>query len=454
MAYEEVRKIIELELKCPLDQVYSFVEETPLGSASIGQAHRARLINGSTVVIKVQRPGIQKMIEVDLQILRHLASLIENHIEGWKIHQPTQVAEQIARTLTEEIDFTTEASHIERFASQFEGDARIRVPNVFRHATTRRVLTMEYIDGIKASLLGELDAARFDRPGIANRIADLVMEQIFSHGFFHADPHPGNIHILPGEVVGFLDFGMMGYLDLRLREAFADLAWGIARQNQIGVANALFKMGRREVESSREGLESEVGEFMHQNFYRPLGEMGFGKMVSQLLQITTRHNLQIAPEYFMMLKSLSLMENLVRQIDPEFDLVKRAIPVLKRVRLDRLRPKRLMDYVFEFGFDLAALAREAPTDLRRLLRQLRSGEAKVVFKHEGLEPMISALERTSNRLSFAVVLSALIIGSSLIVHAEIPPKFYGVPVIGLAGFVVAAVMGFWLLISIIRHGRM
>ena len=454
IGFTEVRQIIERELKRPLDQVYSFVEETPLGSASIAQVHRARLLNGSVVVIKVQRPGIQRIIEVDLQIMGHLASLIENHLEAWKTHQPTRVVAQIARTLAEEIDFNVEAAHIERFCWQFGEDQRIHVPKVYRHATTRHVLTMEYIDGIKASRLAELDSARVNRPEIANRIAELVMEQIFVHGFFHADPHPGNIHILPGQTVGFIDFGMMGYLDQRPREAFADLAWGIARRNQTSVANALLKMGSTDIESSRQGLEADVGEFMHQNFYRPLGEVSFGKLLSQLLQLTTRHNLRIAPDYFMMLKSISLMENLVRQIDPEFDIVARATPILKKVRLDRLRPKRLMDYVFEFGFDLAGLARDAPVELRGILAQFRARQAKVFFKHDGLEPMIASIERTSNRLAFAIVLSALIIGSSLMVHAGIPPKWNGIPIIGLAGFVVAALMGFWLLISIIRHGRM
>jgi ubiquinone biosynthesis protein len=454
LPFPEIKQVVEQSLKAPLDQVYSFVEETPLGSASIAQVHRARLMNGTAVVIKVQRPGIQKIIEVDVQIMRHLAALIESYIDGWRIYQPARVVEQIARSLVEEIDFTIEAGHIDRFAWQFTGDPRVHAPRVHRHATTKVVLTMDYIDGIQASRLDELDAANVNRGETAKRIADLLIEQMFIHGFFHADPHPGNIRILPDQTIGFLDFGMMGFLDRGAREVLADLAWGIARRNEIGVANALAKMGSNSADTSPEGLEGDVAEFMHQHFYRPMGEVSFGRLLTQLLQITARHNIQIGSEYFTMLKSLSLMENLVRQLNPDHDIVQQAIPALRKVRLDRFRPKRIADYVFEFGFDLANLAREAPSEIRRMLAQLRKGEAKVVFKHDGLEPLISSLERTSNRLAFAVVLASLIIGSSVIVHADIPPTWNGIPIIGLGGFVIAAFMGFWLLISIIRHGRM
>ena len=281
-----------------------------------------------------------------------------------------------------------------------------------------------------------------------------MMEQIFVHGFFHADPHPGNIHILPGETIGFLDFGMMGYLDQNARDAFADLAWGIVRRNQIGVTNALLQMASTDADTFRQGLEADVAEFMHQHFYGPINEMSFGKLLSQLLQLTSRHDLQISPDYFVMLKSLSLTENLVRRLDPDHDLIARAAPVLKKVRLARIQPRRLTDYAMEFISGMGGIIREGPLEIRRLLTQARNGKTRINFKHEGLEPLITSMERTSNRLAFAVVLSSLIIGSSVIVHAGIPPKWNGIPVIGLAGFIVAAVMGFWLLISIIRHGRM
>lgn len=452
--FAEIKAALERELKRPLDQVFQSIDEQPLGAASIAQVHRARLLNGDAVVVKVQRPGVRRIVEVDLEIMVELASLIEHHVEGWRVHRPSAIVREIARTLQEEIDFTVEAAHMERFAWQFSGEAAIYLPKVCHEATTRQVLTMEYVDGLKASRLMEPEAAGLDRGEIAQRIADLVMRQIFVHGFFHADPHPGNIHVLPGNVICFLDFGMMGYLDSRGREAFADLVWGIARRNEISVAGALLKLASAEYEPPRQGLEADVAEFMHQHFYRPLGEMEFGRLVAQLLQLTTKHGLQIPPDFFIMLKALSLMEGLVRRLQPRHNIIKQAVPFLKQVRLNRVRPKRLVEGLFEFGIDFAELARELPAELRRIFSQIKTGEARVVFKHDGLEPLLASWDRISNRLAFSVVLASLIIGSSLIIHANIPPKWNGIPIIGLIGYIMAAVMGFWLLVSILRHGRM
>jgi ubiquinone biosynthesis protein len=454
MDYSLIRKRIVDELGAEPENLFASFDTEAFAAASLGQVHRARLRDGREVAVKVQRPGIRKLFEVDLEIVAHLAALMENHLEGWKVHRPTAVVQQIAATLEQEIDFTIEAAHVERFAFQFANEPTVYLPEVYRDLTTPRVLTMEYVDGIKASQFAELESAPADRPEIARRIADLVMKQIFAHGFFHADPHPGNIHILPGARICFLDFGMMGFLDQRGREAFADLVWGIVRRNEISVANALLKLASADQEPPRQGLEADVGEFMHQHFYRPMGELEFGRLITQLLQITGKHGLSIPPDFFIMLKALSLMEGLVRRLNPQHDIITQAAPFLRHVRLSRLRPKKFVEGLFEFGLDFAEMAREFPSEMRRIFSQIKTGEARVIFKHDGLEPLLHSWDRVSNRLSFAIVLAALIIGSSLMVHADIPPKWKGIPVIGLIGFVLAALMGFWLLVSILRHGRM
>ncbi|MBI5774262.1 MAG: AarF/ABC1/UbiB kinase family protein [Verrucomicrobia bacterium] len=452
--FSEVRKVLEAELQCPLEEVFASVDEQPLAAASIAQVHRARLRNGADAVVKVQRPGIRHIVEVDLEIMRHLAELMEKHLEGWRVHRPAEVVAEISRVLEKELDFTVEAAHMERFARQFAGEPMVCVPKVFHDFTTRQVLTMEYVDGIKASCVEELDAAQLDRREVARRIADLVIRQVFVHGFFHADPHPGNIHILPGQVICFLDFGMMGYLNQRGREDFADLVWGITRRNEIVVAAALLKLSAAPPESNPQGLEADVAEFMHQHFYRPLKELEFGKLVTQLVQLAAKYHLRTPPDFFIMLKAVSAMEGLVRRLHPDYDVVGHAAPFLKQVRLGRFSPKRLMESFFEFGMDFTGLARELPSELRRILAQFKSGETKVIFKHDGLEPLTSSLDQISNRIAFSVVLAALIIGSSVIVHAGIPPKWHDVPIIGILGFVIAALMGFRLLIAIIKHGKM
>ena len=247
---------------------------------------------------------------------------------------------------------------------------------------------------------------------------------------------------------------MMGFLDQRGREAFADLVWGIVRRNEISVANALLKLASADQEPPRQGLETDVAEFMHQHFYRPVSELEFGRLITQLLQITTKHGLRIPADFFIMLKALSLMEGLVRRLNPQHDIINQAAPFLRQVRLSRMHPNKFVEGLFEFGLDFAEMARELPSELRRIFSQIKTGEARLIFKHDGLDPLLHSWDRVSNRLSFAIVLAALIIGSSLMVHADIPPKWNGIPVIGLIGFVLAALMGFWLLVSILRSGRM
>lgn len=452
--FAQIRQIIEEELRLPLSNFYRQIDELPLGSASIAQVHKAEWRDGSAVVIKVQRPGVRETVKQDLEILEQLAVLAEKHLDGWRAHHPAALIQEIAKTVERETDFHAEAAHIERFARQFQGEPTLHVPAVYHEGTTERVLTIDFIDGVKASALVPESLAPSDRKQLADRIADLIMKQIFVHGFFHADPHPANIHILRGNVICFLDFGMMGCLDLRSRESLADLVWGISKKDESSVANALVRLSSGDSDPSRPELETDVAEFMHRHFYRPVKELQFGHLIMQLLQISARHGLHIPADIFVMLKSLGLMEGMVRKLDPDHDIIAQASPFLRKARLSRLEPNRLMGAITSFGLDMSDLVRDLPTELRRIFSQVKKGEAKMVFKHDGLEPVIESAERISNRLSFSVVLASLIIGSSIIIHANIPPKWHEIPIIGLLGYVVAALMGFWLLISILRHGKM
>lgn len=452
--YTQVKDIIERELGVPLGQLFKDFEETPLASASIGQVHRARLVDEDGVVVKVQRPGIRKTIEVDLEIMLHLATLMERHLKAVEIHRPTRIVEEFARTLEKELDYTIEAAHTERFAMQFIDDTTVYVPKIYREATTSRVLTMEYVSGIKASEIARLDEAGFDRREIARRGFDLIMKQVFVHGFFHADPHPGNIFILPGNVICYLDFGMMGRIGRKSRENFADLIMNIVQRDEVKVTDALVRLTISDEEPNHNALERDVAEFIDQHFYRPLKELDLGKLLHQLLEMAARHRLTVPPDLFLMIKALSTAEGVGRVLDPDFDATERAAPFVRRIQLQRLHPKRVAEDIYDSGSDFLHLIKEIPGELREILRQARQGRVKIEFEHRGLEPMLSTHDRISNRLAFAIVLASLIIGSSLIVHSGIPPKWHGIPVIGLAGFIIAGVMGLWLLFSIIRRGSM
>ena len=452
--FDQARQIIEKELGVPIKQVFQEFDETPLASASLGQVHRARFAGGEEIAVKVQRPDIRKNIQVDMEIMLHITSLMERHLEGWNIQRPTQIVEEFARTLEKELDYTIEASHMERFAIQFHNEFTVYVPNIYRKATTTRVLAMEYINGVKASDIMRLQEEGLDRHKIARQGFDLIMKQIFVHGFFHADPHPGNIFILPDNVICYIDFGMMGRIDRHTRENFADLVTNIVRRDEVKTTDSLLRLTISDEEPDLYSLERNVAEFIDQHFYRPIKEVKLGKLLHQLMDIVAKHHLRIPPDLFLMIKALSTVEGLGRVLDPDFDATRQATPFVKRVKWEKMHPRRIAGDIIGSGTELVDLIKEIPGEIRKILKQARQGKVKIEFEHKGLEPMLSTFDRVSNRIAFAIVLASLVIGSSLIVLSGLPPKWHEIPIIGLAGFVVSGIMGFWLLVTIMRRGRM
>ncbi len=450
----EINEIIVKELHKPVGQIFSHFDEQPLAAASIGQVHKARTFDGQDVVVKVQRPGIQNTIQVDLEIMLHLADLMEKHLEGWDIQKPTKIVAEFAQTLEKELDYSLEAAYMERFARQFEKEPTVHVPKIFHESSTSRVLTMECITGVKISDIEQLDQEGLDRSKIARHGFDLILKQIFEHGFFHADPHPGNIFVLPDNILCFIDFGMMGRIDLENREDFADLIMNIAQRNEVKTTDTLLRLLISENEPDYHSLAGDVADFMDQHCYRPLKEVELGKLLNQLLEITSKHRLSIPPNLFLMIKALSTVEGIGRALDSDFDVIEQAGPFVRQIQINRFNPRLIAKGMADSGTDLFQLLGKIPGEIREILGMIKKGKVKIEFEHKGLEPMYSANDRISNRLSFAIVLASLVIGSALIVLSDIPPKWYGIPVIGLSGFLLAGMMGFWLLISIMRHGRL
>lgn len=454
LPFSEIEPVIAAELDRPIAEVFLEIEPLPLGSASIGQVHRARLRGGEVVVLKVQRPGVDKVIRTDLDILRQLAVIMENQMESWRVHRPTALVDEFARSLAKELDYTVEAGHLERFTAQFADEPTLYVPRVWRDFTTSRLLVMECVEGVRAADFVAGERHRSVRAEAGRRIADLVLKQIFVHGFFHADPHPGNVQILDGCRICFLDFGMMGFLTQREREAFADMVYGIAQRDEVAATHALLRLTADDSEPQLAGLEGEVADFMHRHFPHSAGEIRFDGLIRELLRLTNRHRLRLPTDLVAMLKAFGQMESLVRELNPQHDLIGQARPFLKQARIDRLRPRRLTESLVAFGQDVADFARTLPTDLRGMVARLKAGEARLVMRHDGLEPLRHSLDQVTNRIAFAIVLAALIVGNALIIHSRMPPLWHGVPIIGVLGFLVTGVLGLWLLASIIRHGRM
>jgi ubiquinone biosynthesis protein len=454
--FEQVRQIVEEELHRPPDQLFASFEQESLAAASIGQVHRARLHDGEEVVVKVQRPGIRHTIEVDLEIMLHLATLLERHVEEAELHRPTKIVEEFARTMEQELDYGVERAHLERFANQFLDDDTVYVPKVYGDYATGRVLTMEYISGVKLANLDGLAESGLDRRRIAARGAELILKQVFVHGFFHADPHPGNVFVLPGNVICYLDFGMIGRLDRRCREDFADLVYGAAARDAPKTTTALLRLVEHddEWEPDTRALERDVGEMLDLHVVTELGRVDMGRLLQRLLELLSKHRLRIPADLVMMLKAMTTAEGVGVMLDPQLDMVAIATPYVRKLKMERFAPRRLLGELYESGNELLQLAREVPGGLRELLRLAKRGNLRMGVEHRGFEKMLETYEHVANRVAFAIIVAALIVGSSLIVVSEIPPKWGGVPLVGVIGFITAGIMGLVLLVAIIRHGRM
>jgi ubiquinone biosynthesis protein len=452
--FEDLRRIVERELGGALEEVFQRLAETPLASASIGQVHRGRLHSGEEVAVKVRRPGIGKLIEVDLEIMLHLATLMERHIAELAPHRPVTIVEEFAGTLEKELDYSLEAANMRRFAKDFEDNPAVHIPEVYREYSTTRVLTMEYVDGIKISRVDLIEAAGMDKQLLTMRGADLILKQVFLNGFFHADPHPGNLFVLPEQVICLLDFGMVGIVDRDTRERFVDLIDSVVGRDEPAMVEALLQLTEWDIYPDARRLQRDVTDFISRYLYRPLREVEIGACLKELLMLATRHQLRIPPDLFLMIKAFATVEGIGRQLDPEFDIVARVKPFLVKVNAERFSPRRIAREAMGMSRMLLKLTRQLPKDLLDLTRVIRRQQLKLTVTHQGLQDMLATHDRISNRISFSIVIAALVIGSALIVISEAPPLIYGISLIGIIGFLAAAIMGVWLLIAILKKGKL
>ena len=451
---EQARAEIEVQLGQPVEQLFSSFDEIPLAAASIAQVHRAVIKDDEQVVVKIQRPNIRSVIETDLNIIFDLTGLIERHIPESELYNPTAIAQEFAKTIRRELDFIREGRNIDRFRRNFEDDDTVYVPKVYWELTTERVLTMEFVDGIKISEMNKLEEAGLDRKIIAYNGAQAILKQVFEHGFFHADPHPGNIFVVSNNVIAPIDYGMMGSLDEELMEAAGNLLTAIVKKDVNKIIRAFTDIGILENTLDIRGLKLDLTDFLDRYYQVPLSQLDVGKILSELTEIIRKHRIRLPSDLTLMGKALVTEEGVGRILNPDFDLITMAKPYVEKIMMRKLDPRRHLKEFASTMDDFNRLIKILPTEIRAIVMKIKKGELNIKFEHKGLEHFISELDKASNRLSFSLIIASLIIGSSLIVQLDKGPLIFGFPVFGILGYLIAAFLGLWLVIAIIRSGKL
>ncbi|MGL4604104.1 MAG: ABC1 kinase family protein [Iodobacter sp.] len=432
--------------------IFQELNPEPVGSASIAQVHRARLLDGSDVVLKIRRPGVVYKIEADLRILRHIATLMEFEFSESRRYQPVKIAEEFSKSLRRELNLSTEARNSERFAQNFLGHQDIVIPKIYWEWTSESINVQSYIGGVAGNDLASVDLAGLDRCLLASRGADAVLKMVLIDGYFHADPHPGNVKYFPGNQIAFLDFGMVGRLPHPRRDQIVDLLAALSQRDEHGILNVLLEW-TGDTLVDEEKLAADIAGFMFDYENLPLKDISFGSMLNDVVQMMREHQITLPSDLTLLFKALITLEGLGRQLDPDFQMVQHLTPFVKEVILARFHPKAILKKGKEGALEVVHLLSGLPKDIGRLIKQARRGNLRIDLDLKRLDHFGLQITRSANRLTMGIVTGALIIGSSIVMTVNAGPKLFGLPLLGFLGFILAVLNTVWLVISIWISGK-
>lgn len=451
---DQIMAQIHRELGYPTEELFKDFEDIPLATASIAQVHRGTLKNGEQIVCKVRRPGIEPVIETDIDIMMGLAYLVEKHLPGGDMYDSVGFVKEFRRTIHRELDFSREGRTTERFAANFADNETVRIPKVFWDYTGQTVLTLEYIAGIKISRQNELLGADLDLKIIAKNGADNFLKQVFIHGLFHADPHPGNIYVLPGNVLCLLDFGMVGRLDDDLKMQLTELLLCVLHRDVDRLIMQLLYSGELHDKSNLKSLKRDLTEFIDDYYDILLQDLKIGELLIDFIRILTEYRIKFPSNLMLLSRALFAMEGLGRQLDPNFNMVEQLKPFAEQIIKDRHSPSSIARDTARTLQSYHALGKSLPQDIKEFINRINHNKFKIDLEHRGFERLVNDLDKSTNRISFSMVIAALIIGSSLIMQIDKGPMLFGFPILGLLGYSAAGFLGFGLAIAILRSGRM
>jgi len=452
VAYEAIREVVEKNLQRPLTEVFSLFEEKPLAAASLAQVHRAVLReSGQVVAVKIQRPRIRQVIEPDLYIMEVVAGQLNERMEAAQVYDLPNLVQEVRKTLLRELDFTREARNMKIFRSNVAQDKDVYVPFLVEKYTTEQLLTMELVQGTKLKDLTPEDD--FDPEILAKRGMRLTVKQVLEDGFFHADPHPGNVVILDGNVFCLLDWGMVGRLTRRTRYDLIDLINAVVDKDSERILSILLSLAQVRGSISPRRLEREILDILDVYHSLPIQELNIGHLLLDISTMLRENRLQVPVDLAIMIKALITAEGTARQLYPELNVVEEAKPYVRRLAMERWRPDVVWRDFRRNVSDLLRLQKELPVRFNQIIEKIDRGDLKIRFRHENLGGLRNTMQNITNRLTLGIIIAALIIGSSMIITTGVKPLLFGFPALGIIGYSVSGVLGLWLVFNIIRSRK-
>ncbi|MEC0092440.1 ABC1 kinase family protein [Paenibacillus macquariensis] len=453
---ETARGILEQELDITIEDGFSWFEDTPIAAASIGQVHIGKLRTGETVAVKIQRPGVMKMVSRDLDIISGLAEMIEKRWEWARQYQLTRIVAELTKSILAELDYSQEARNTEKISLQFQNDRHIYIPHIYWEFTSSRVLTMEYIEGIMLSRRDQLLDKGYDLKEIAGRVTNGMLHQIFIEGFFHGDPHPGNLLARKDGSIAFIDFGMVGRISEDMKDQLSALIIALMRKNTDGMVRAILKLGLFPEEGDISSLRADLDRMRDEYYDIPFTEISMGKALNDLFGVARQHQIIIPPDLTLLGKALLTLEGVMEKLDPSLSIIDMAEPFGKKLLKEKYSAGRLQKKFIGGVAELLEGMLELPGQARQLSSLISKGKVKVEINVPELQSLMRKMDQISNRLSmsivllsFSIIMVGLIIGSALNNPSSV---LWHLPVIGL-GFIVALFMVIWLLYGIFKSGR-
>ena len=450
--FEDLLAQIEEDIGGSIDEIFSEVDRQPLAAASIAQVHKAVLKDGTQVILKIRRPGLRKIIEADLRLLQRIVDIAESESPEIRRFHPSEILRQFNQSLRRELDFAGECRNAERIAANLADDLNIVIPKVYWQWTGERINVQEYIQGIHGRDLESMEKTGLDRNLLADRGTKAVMKMIMEDGFFHADPHPGNVFYLPDNRLAFIDFGMVGRLTEERREQVVSLLYGMVNHAPTKVAEILEDWSDN-IYTDEHALTVEIEAFVDQYSSLSLKDLSLTAMLSDLMALLRDHKLILPADLALLIKAYITMDGLGRYLNPDFNTLSFAAPYIQEIMLERYRPEAIAKRGWRNLISVADLLSSLPKDLRKLLRASRKGAFQVDITVRHLDRYVNTMDNAISRLTMGMVTAALIIGSSIIMTVTGGPELFGLPAFGFLGYTFATIGGVWLLLSIWKSGN-